>query len=239
MFIIRTEECRLLLQTCIVSEFVDSIDPIIDEVEREDLILLHEDNVSSVLGATDILKEKLHACVLELWLVLQDDTVFLLESRRHTIFDVTENEKLVDLLLIADEALATDNGNVLLILACLNGDDLVWLSGILVFKQRDVELVDELVWCLVVQGVLVDFVDVRAKEHVVLDQLEALRSLQVLFNHWDFVVVLILSPVDGEAPLVRLVGDAISDLGSKHHLVAVHVVVHDVFKFWLQRLRVD
>ena len=44
--------------------------------------------------------------------------------------------------------------------------------------------------------------------------------------------MLIFSGVDFEIFLVSLVGDTISDLAAKHHLVTVHEVVHDVFKRW-------
>lgn len=44
--------------------------------------------------------------------------------------------------------------------------------------------------------------------------------------------MLIFSCVDFEIFLVGLVGDTISDLAAKHHLITVHEVVHNVFKGW-------
>jgi hypothetical protein len=41
------------------------------------------------------------------------------------------------------------------------------------------------------------------------------------------------SLVDAESSLARLKDDAGSDLGSKHHLRAFHVVVHDILESWL------
>ena len=45
--------------------------------------------------------------------------------------------------------------------------------------------------------------------------------------------------IDVEAPFVLLVGDTVSDSTAKHHLGALHVVVHDVLEFRLKRLLVD
>lgn len=45
--------------------------------------------------------------------------------------------------------------------------------------------------------------------------------------------------VNVERPLVGLVGNTILDFGAKHHLVAAHEVVHDVFERWLEGLWVD
>lgn len=45
--------------------------------------------------------------------------------------------------------------------------------------------------------------------------------------------------VNVERSLVGLVGDTVLDFGAKHHLVAAHEVVHDIFKRWLEGLWVD
>lgn len=51
--------------------------------------------------------------------------------------------------------------------------------------------------------------------------------------------MLILSPVDVEAPLAHLEGNSVPDSASKHHCAAAHVVVHDVLKGWFEGILVD
>ena len=51
--------------------------------------------------------------------------------------------------------------------------------------------------------------------------------------------MLIPPGIDLKIFLVCLICDAISDLGSKHHLVAVHEVVHDIFESWYKCDGVD
>lgn len=45
--------------------------------------------------------------------------------------------------------------------------------------------------------------------------------------------------VDLETFLVGLESDTVANIPSKHHLSAVHIVVHDIFKFWLQSLFIN
>ena len=49
----------------------------------------------------------------------------------------------------------------------------------------------------------------------------------------------VLPCVDLEAWLICFVGNTIADSGTKHHLGALHEVVHHVFKSWLKRLLID
>ena len=49
----------------------------------------------------------------------------------------------------------------------------------------------------------------------------------------------ILSAVNFEAPLIGLVADAESNSFTKHHLVALHVVVHAVFQLGQESIPVD
>ena len=51
--------------------------------------------------------------------------------------------------------------------------------------------------------------------------------------------MLVLPTVDVEAELVCLVGDAVADFGAKHHLVALHVVVHHVLETGLVSHRIN
>ena len=51
--------------------------------------------------------------------------------------------------------------------------------------------------------------------------------------------MLVLCPEHVEAPLPILVGDAILDLWSNHHLDTVHEVIHHIVETWLQCLQVD
>ena len=54
----------------------------------------------------------------------------------------------------------------------------------------------------------------------------------------------VLTLVDIETALIRFVGDGETYLGTYHHLVAAHVVVHYVFQgrlksFWVNQVEVD
>ena len=42
--------------------------------------------------------------------------------------------------------------------------------------------------------------------------------------------MLIPASVDSESSFILFVGDTISDFGSKHHLIAAHIVIHHIFK---------
>ena len=48
-----------------------------------------------------------------------------------------------------------------------------------------------------------------------------------------------LPPVDIKRLFISLVGDSVLDLGAKHHLRAVHEVVHHVFQLWHQGFPVN
>ena len=52
-------------------------------------------------------------------------------------------------------------------------------------------------------------------------------------------IVHILSAINFEAPLISLVADAKSNSFTKHHLVALHVVVHAVFQLGQESFPVD
>jgi len=45
--------------------------------------------------------------------------------------------------------------------------------------------------------------------------------------------------VNVEGPLIGLVSNTILDFGTKHHLIASHEIVHDIFKRWLESLWVN
>ena len=49
----------------------------------------------------------------------------------------------------------------------------------------------------------------------------------------------LLPGINMESRLVSLECDAIAYLGAKHHLGALHEVVHDVLQSWLKSLLVD
>jgi len=49
----------------------------------------------------------------------------------------------------------------------------------------------------------------------------------------------IFSSVDIETFLVLFVGYTVPDFAAEHHLVASHVVVHDVLKLWHQSFHID
>ena len=55
----------------------------------------------------------------------------------------------------------------------------------------------------------------------------------------DNKVVSKLPLINMETPLVGLVSDTVSYSGAKHHLVAVHVVMHYVLQLWHESVGVD
>lgn len=55
-------------------------------------------------------------------------------------------------------------------------------------------------------------------------------ALEVIIINLDTQIVLISSPVDLECLLVSLVRYTIPDFTSNHKLIAVHIIVHSIFK---------
>lgn len=51
--------------------------------------------------------------------------------------------------------------------------------------------------------------------------------------------MVVLSPVDIETALVRFESDTVLHFGPKHHLIAGHVIVHDIFQYRLEGLFAD
>jgi len=58
-------------------------------------------------------------------------------------------------------------------------------------------------------------------------------------RNWDLIVVNIAPPVYVKCLLIGLVGDAVLDARTEHHLVATHEVKHDILERGLKRLLVD
>ena len=143
MLLIGAEEGWLPLQTTVISEFVDSIDSVVDKVQAEYLVFFYEDDVGSIFCSADIFKEELHACVLEFFLVFEDQPVFKLEFGGMSIFDISEDEQLVDFFFVSYQALSTDDSDVLLVLTLLDGDDLVRLPCLFVFEKLNIQFINE------------------------------------------------------------------------------------------------
>lgn len=56
---------------------------------------------------------------------------------------------------------------------------------------------------------------------------------------WNFELVSALGSVDFKTALVCLEGDAVSHSLAKHHLGAIHVVLHHILQLGLARVRID
>ena len=65
-------------------------------------------------------------------------------------------------------------------------------------------------------------------------QFKTLGSFEILLIYGNFKIVLAFSPINCKTPLICFIGNTVTDFGSKHHLVAIHIVVHDIFKLRLQ-----
>lgn len=85
----------------------------------------------------------------------------------------------------------------------------------------------------------INFVNICAQEDIVLDELKTLGTFKILRNNWYLEVMLVLPSVNCEAPLVCLVRDAVADLGSEHHLVAIHIILHYIFQLRPKSLLVN
>ena len=103
------------------------------KVQREDTVLLDEHDLGVDVGGITGQRAwrgyeiKLHAHPLEDGQVLKNDPVDLLEVLGH--FILPEDKELVGLLLIKDQVLATNAGDILLIIRLPQGYDLVGFSG--------------------------------------------------------------------------------------------------------------
>jgi hypothetical protein len=162
LLFVGAEEGRLLEKSVVIFKLVDACYHIIDKVQRENLIYFRKQNLGSLIGRLVILEMEVHACFLELRLVLEDDTIHFDELGWECTLLVFEDEQLIDLLLISNETLTTDDSNVFLVLAFLKGKDLVWLACFSVFQQLNVQVTQLFEGCGIVH---VDFVDVCTQEH--------------------------------------------------------------------------
>ena len=135
------------------------------------------------------------------------------------------HKELIGLLFCSNKIFTTNNCQVLLVLTLLQSNNFIGLSCFGP-KERDFNF-SYLLECL---NVIHDYsVHLGAQEDIHVSQFEALRSLQVLTDHRHLEIMLILASVYRKAPLIGLVGDAVSNLRSKHHLSTVHVIVHYIF----------
>lgn len=83
-----------------------------------------------------------------------------------------------------------------------------------------------------------DLVDFSDQVELGLRHVDRVCTLEVVTLHRNNEVVLIPSTVDPKAALVGFVGDAVTDTRSEHHLVAAHVVRHDILELGQQGLRI-
>ena len=135
------------------------------------------------------------------------------------------HKELIGLLFCSNKIFATNNCQVLLVLTLLQSNNFIGLSCF-GRKERD----RNFSYLLECPNVIHDYsVHLGAQEDTAAWQFEALRSLQHLTDYRHLEIMLILASVYRKAPLIGLVGDAVSNLRSKHHLSTVHVIVHYIF----------
>lgn len=143
--------------------------------------------------------------------------------------------QLVLLLLTHHQVFASKDGEPIFVLRFLNSNNFIWLTG-LSGKQFDGYRATKLQGLLIVHE---HFVYLGDENQIGGEDLNCLGAFKVLVIHTNSQVVHVLALINVKAPLISFVGDSISHFGSYHHLVAPHVVVHDVFERWLISLWVD
>lgn len=128
---------------------------------------------------------------------------------------------LGDLELIFDQFLSDSNTNLLLILGNTLVEDLDTLVAIwnLPLLSDDAEIL-----------VVVDHDVLLVGHHIGVDRWKVLaESTLVIFGIGvDLEVVVVFTSVDLEARLISLICDSESNSGTKHHLGALHGVIHDI-----------
>lgn len=146
-----------------------------------------------------------------------------------------ENKQLIQLLLVLDEVLPTNDRKVVLALGQRHAYDLVGLTRLgleqlyfdLANLREIVQVKDE------------DLVNLGHEEDVDCLHLDGFRALEIFRIHFYFQVVHVFAGVHVERFLVELEGDGVADPASKDQLVAIHVVVHHVLQLGHVRLLVD
>ena len=146
-----------------------------------------------------------------------------------------EYKELILFLLKPHKVLSTDDRKPIFTLRLLETNDLVGLSRFRGQKlNRDVAA---LLKCMRIKHEY--FVNSCDKEHVHGLKLKAFGARKVFVVYLDPNVMHVLSPVDFESFIIDFVANAKSNSPTEHHLVAIHVVVHAVFKLRHERLLVD
>ena len=144
--------------------------------------------------------------------VLHDDSIDEIAVTSITLPSV--DEQLVGLLLIHDQVLSADNGQVFVALAALEGDDFVGLSSF-GWKKLDFEFT---AFKIVIGIINLNFVDLGNEELILTLDLKTLSTFIVFAGDRYLEVVLVLPSVNDKRFLVGLVSDTVSNLGTKHHL---------------------
>ena len=129
-------------------------------------------------------------------------------------------------MFVHDQVFATNDGKPTLILRLLHAYDLIWLSC-LSREQFDWNFIVLSEGFRVIHQNLVYFCDQkRLQRH----QLKHFGPLEIRIVYRGLNVVNIFSSVYFEALLASLVSNTVFDPTSKHHLRAVHVISHHIFK---------
>ena len=139
------------------------------------------------------------------------------------------------LLLVHDQVLATDDSQEHLIFTLLHANDFIGFSAYRL-KKLDRDSVKLLELGCAIEN---NLVHLRNQECIHGLQFQAFGALQVLSHDRNLEVMGELSCVDIKALLVGLVSNSISDLASKHHLIAPHEVKHNIIELRHKRLLID
>lgn len=77
-----------------------------------------------------------------------------------------------------------------------------------------------------------NFINVCHKYSACFAYLQSLGALEVCYVKLTYEVVFVFSSVNFKTFLVSLVSNTISHFWAKHHLVALHEIIHHSFKCW-------
>lgn len=148
-----------------------------------------------------------------------------------------ENEQLVRLLRVFDQILSGNDTEQLLIRANIHCDDLIPLPGL---RRQQVDLdfpMLDLLPSFCIKHLY--FINIRHQNTIHALYIDTDASLKVLLSHTNLEIMSEFSGINTKVFLIRLEGDTIFDCGAKHHLGALHKVVHAILKLGHEVIWID
>lgn len=233
LVIIEKEEFRLSGDWL---EFGDVLDIACLKIEFQDAIFFSKyDRIYFMISRLWDLEVKLHTNLLHLFII--DEHYLLYEHKFFISFYSLVNEQLIGLLLVHDQVLSANDGEIFIIVTRCHCNYFVDFSGGGGQKLDFDLIVYQLLECA---GIIHPYgVQITNDESTLTLYAYSKGTLQVVFHHSNHEIMLISSSVDFKVFLVCFVGYTISYLAAEHHLVAIHEVVHDIFQSWFESHWVD